>query len=123
MCSADDTMDLTIHFAGYDKSYGFFLPELYEINILQKIFKYHGNTGIAVAGANDYFMPFTEKIKEQINLYNLQDAVDICCLAIDMSRRLEKHIDFRETISDFDMVAITLDGLQWLKKAKLEVRQ
>lgn len=124
MCSKDAAMDLTIHLAGYDKNKELFTPEFYEINILQKTCERWGSTGLVFAGANDYFSPFVDKIANQIKLYTVQDAVDICCFAIDMSRKLQKYVDFQEVISeDYDVLAITANGLQWVKKAKLEARQ
>jgi hypothetical protein len=117
-------MDLYIHLAGYDKENDYFIPEFYEIKIAEGKCEFKGNTGFMYAGANDYFTPFTSKIANQIMMYSVQDAVDICCLAIEMSRKLGRYMDFTETISeDFEIIVITLDGLQWVKKAKLEVKQ
>jgi hypothetical protein len=123
MCSKDDGMDLYIHLAGYNKDNDGFIPEFYDINIVEKKCKYLGCTGFQYAGANDYFTLYTERLASQVMFYTVQDAINICRLAIDMSRRLGRYLDFEETISeDEDVIAITIDGLQWIKRAKLEVR-
>jgi hypothetical protein len=124
MSAADETMDLVIHLAGYDKGNEDFIPEFYEIKIAEKKCEFMGHTGFMYAGGNDYFTPFTSKIANQVMIYTVQDAVDICCLAIDMSRKLGRYVDLKETISeDYEVIAITMEGLQWVKKAKLEVKQ
>jgi hypothetical protein len=124
MSSKDDVMDLHIHLAGYDKEKDYFIPEFYEIKTAEGKCEYKGNTGFLYAGANDYFTPFTRKIGSQVMIYSIQDAVDICCLAIEMNRKLGLYMDFQEIISeDYEIIVITLDGLQWVKKAKLEVKQ
>ena len=124
MCSKDENMNLYIHFAGYDKSNTErFTPEFYDIKISEKKCEFMGHTGFMYAGANDYFTPYTEKLANQIMVYTVQDAIDICQLAIDMSRRLGRYLDFKETISpDEEIVAITPNGIQWVKKSKLEAR-
>jgi hypothetical protein len=121
--SKDPEMDTIILLAGYDKtSEEFPLPEMYHISVKNNAASFYGNMGFLYAGNNDYFKPYSDRIRQEQNIldYSLQDAVDICQLATHMSRELDRLIDFRDTVSeDIEMIAITLDGIQWIKKAEL----
>jgi hypothetical protein len=80
--------------------------------------------GFIYAGSNEYFQPFADRlnIRKTILEYSLQDAANICKPAIDMSRGLERYLDFNEAVSeDIEMIAVTIDGIKWIKKAELSI--
>ena len=62
--------------------------------------------------------------KEFMDQCNLQDAVDTSKAIFDVARILERTVDHITTISEeFEMLVITENGIQWLKKHELEVRE
>jgi len=119
----DGNMDTIIHLAGYDKTEPDILtPEVYRISIKENTVFSMKNYGFHYAGYNDYFLQHCEKIDENIFKYSLQDAADICNFAITMCRTLSKYLDFNSGISDdIEMIAITHNGIQWIKKAELKL--
>ena len=122
----DGNMDTTLMLAGYDKSD----PEnllgyVFRIDVKDNEVEPLSNLAFQYAGANDYFKQYCEKINQNTQLcrYTLQDAADICKLAIDTCRKFERYFDFKEAITEsIEMIAITHSGIQWLRKAELEVR-
>jgi hypothetical protein len=121
-------VDTILHLAGYDKSnIDALSPEMYHLSLKDN--KISGGPDLAFwyGGFNDYFKPFYEKIndreKKLIFRYSLQDAAIIAKTAIDMSRFLSQYIDFKDGISDdIEMIGITPNGIQWLRKAELEIK-
>jgi len=121
----DSTINTTLFIAGYNKSDLDTLSGVaYYVKVKENKYGNMKMPGFNYAGANDYFSDYSNKINtcENILKYTLQDAVNICKLATDICRGLERYIDFNEAISDdIEMIAITKDGIQWLKKAELAI--
>ena len=119
----DSTADTIFMVAGYDKSKPDVLTgDAWHINVRDNECCLMNNPGFSYAGANDYFLEFSNKINDlsKIMNYSLQDGINICKLAIDTSRGLERYIDFNEAISDeIEMIVVTIDGIKWIKKAEL----
>jgi len=124
-----NNIDTLLHLAGYNKSEPEQLtPEMYHLSLETKSFSGGSDLAFNYGGFNEYFKPFSDRINDReaktIFKYSLQDAADIAKFAIDMSRFLSRYLDFEDGISDdIEMIAITHSGIQWLRKAELEVRQ
>jgi hypothetical protein len=125
--SKDENLNTILHVAGYNKTNGEFpMPEIWHVDMENKKVSFFNNLGFLYGGANDYFKPFSDRINTSTALldYSLQDAVDISKFAIDMSRSLERYLDFSELISpDIEMIAITIHGIQWVLKKELECKE
>jgi hypothetical protein len=130
----DSYNDTVLYIAGYDnrkKKYilnssrdTFPKPEIYFVTIKAGQIRFSGDMGFLYAGSYAYIKPFTDKLNTTIAIkqHSLQGAVDFSKLAFDITRGLEKHLDLKTTISDdFEMIAITPYGIQWLRKAELEI--
>ena len=123
-----NNVDTILHVAGYNKSEPEQLtPEMYHLDLKTKDFFGGSDLVFNYGGFNEYFKPFADRINDgeakTILRYSLQDAVDITKFAIDMSRFLSRYLDFEDGISeDIEMIAITHNGIQWLRKAELEVK-
>lgn len=120
-------IDTYVFLAGYDKSKPDQLtPEIYHFEVNKGTLHGGSDVSFCYAGANAYFKPFSERLNaDKLSLlnYSLQDALNICMLATDMSRGLEKYLDFNQEISDdVEIIAITPRGIQWVRKAELEVK-
>jgi 20S proteasome alpha/beta subunit len=122
--SKDADMDNVIFVAGYDKKKGRIpVPEVYYISIQNNDITTVGSWGFTHIGSSNYFEPYQDRINSNRVGYSLQDAVDICKLAFDLSRGLEKYLDFEDNISpDIEMLAITPSGIKWILKKELEVK-
>jgi len=122
-------VDTLLHLAGYNRSQPEQLtPEMYHLDLEANVFSGGSDLAFNYGGFNEYFKPFSDRINDReaktIFKYSLQDAVDIAKFAIDMSRFLSRYLDFEDAISsDIEMIAITHNGIQWLRKAGLEIRQ
>jgi len=120
----DDSVDTILFLAGFDNDPELLSGEAYYIKVKDNEYGSMKMPGFNYAGANEYFFDYSNKInaREKILSYTLQDAVNICKLATDICRGLERYLDFNEAISDdIEMIAITKDGIQWLKKAELTI--
>jgi len=120
----DNSVDTTLFLAGFDNNPELLSGEAYYIKVKDNEYGNMKMPGFNYAGANDYFSEYSKKLSapENIMNYTLQDAANICKLAIDTCRGLERYLDFNEAISDdIEMIAITKDGIQWLKKAELTI--
>jgi 20S proteasome alpha/beta subunit len=129
----DGVCDYPLYFiAGYDKSkmkskfdpngYQMPTPEIYHFNTKDNNIVKTCSYGFTYCGANYYFDKYVDKINENIYRYTLQDAVDITKFSFDISRNLQKYLDFEDRISeDIEMIAITPHGIEWIQKKELEV--
>ena len=117
----DGNMDTIMVLAGYNRNTPDVLSsESYNIVIKTKEVERLSSFGFCYAGTNSYFGPYNEKINENILRYTLQDAANVCKFATDMSRGLDRYLNFKEAITeDIDMIAITRCGMQWLSGGRL----
>jgi len=80
--------------------------------------------GILFMSANDYFSNFRELINRNIKHFALQDAIDATMWAFDISMKCERFIDLkREIWPPIDVLVITPEGVQWVQRKKLEVKE
>ena len=125
-----------IHVAGYNKpdtpTNGFIHTDgVYSIctikDMQEKKIEHKGQKGYWQCGNMIHVSQYVEKInndKERIDRYTLQDAVDTSKAIFDVARALEHHVDHIDTISEnFEMIAITKDGIQWVKKHELRIKE
>jgi 20S proteasome alpha/beta subunit len=116
-----EKMHTVVFAAGYDKNKKDFRakPEVYSISTIggEAAVAAVGSRGFTHIGSSGYFDPYQDRINSNRVNYSLQDAADICKLAFDMSRSLERYLDFADNISpDIDILAITPGGIRWVLK-------
>jgi len=86
-----------------------------------------GPTGLWQCGNMRQIKHYVDKIKNDkdfINHLTLQEAVNAVKFIFDAARGFEWLADHIKTMSeDFEMLAITPDGVKWLKKHELELKE
>jgi hypothetical protein len=124
-----------IHVAGYHKhnEKGLVAPAMYRICTIRSELKegeskieYKGDIGIMQCGYMRHINNFIEQInadKVFLRQCPLQDAVNASKYLFDATRAFEWLIDHINTISEeFEMIALTQDGIKWLRKHELEIK-
>jgi len=124
------------HVAGYfkHKEKGLIQPSVYTIctvrSLLQEGWKrigYEGDTGLWQCGNMrqiKHYVDMIKKDKEFIDHLTLQEAVNAVKFIFDTARGFEWLVDHIVTISEnFEMLAITNNGIKWLKKHELELEE
>jgi hypothetical protein len=111
-------------------------PEMYLISNLNEaetgigshVLKFCGNKGLMGNGNGKWFFrQYIDMINSDAGLkllddYSLQDAVNFSKLLHTMGRGLRLYLDLEEKVSeDFDVLSITPNGIQRLKRQELEV--
>jgi hypothetical protein len=124
--------EYVIFVAGYvrHEGKGLICPSVYRISTLEEDevkIAYKGCEGFMQCGNMTHVWQYVEKInadKDFLHNCTLQDAVDASKIIFDMARGLERLIDHIDTISEnFEMLALTPDGVRWLRKHELEIKQ
>jgi len=125
------------HVAGYeiDEKRGLVNPNLYCVNTIHcsdsrkepVVFAREGK-GYIQCEYEIHIAEFINQInadkEEAFYNYSLQNAVDISKTLFDIARGAQRIINRVNTISEnFEMIALTPDGIQWLKKYELKVRE
>ena len=124
------------HVAGYevDKKRGLVNPNLYCVNTIYVANSRKQNVVFIREGErfiqceyDIHISDFVDQInadeKEFLCNYTLQDAVDVSKTLFDIARGTQRIINRVDTISEnFEMVALTKDGIQWLRKYELKVK-
>lgn len=130
----DGECEYVVHIAGYIKhEKGLVCPSMYRISTLRcetksgyRIIEYKGDKGFMQCGNMLRITQYVNLINSNQDLLDhltLQEAVDTSKTMFDVARGLERCIDRMDTISEnFEMIALTPDGIKWLKKAELEVK-
>jgi len=85
------------------------------------------STGLWQCGNMRQIKPYVDMInndKDFLDHLTLQEAVNATMYLFNAARGFEWMIDHIKTISeDFEMLSITSDGIKWLKKHELEVKE
>jgi len=134
--SAYGEPEFVVHVAGYwkHKENGLMQPSVYAIctvpSLLQEGWQrigYAGSTGLWQCGNMrqiKHYVGMINNDKDFIGHCTLQDAVNAVLHIFDAARGFEWMIDHIETMSeDFEMLALTKDGIKWLRKHELEVKE
>jgi hypothetical protein len=122
-----------IQIAGYNKSDN--KPAVYTIDYRQgeeiigkfgnETCKYRGDRGFFHFGCADgYIEQYAEMINksEFIRICSLQEAADWSVLMHSFGKGMIRYMSLRDDISDeIDVIAITPEGIRWLRKPELEV--
>jgi len=129
LCSIEtsgDYLGIIALVAGYDRKNN--STEIYYIATQAKELSYCGDLGFINITKNYHFKPCMDKINEKLSgcgymHYTLQDSIDISKFGIDMTRFIDRYIEFRDYISDdIEMLSITPQGIQWIIKKELEAK-
>jgi hypothetical protein len=92
-----------------------------------KIILDKGNKGFLQSGDQRRVHTYAEHINQDkyfLDHCTLQDAVNASKALFDMARGLQWILDHDKAISEeFEMLALTPDGIKWLKKHELEVKE
>jgi len=123
--------EYVFHVSGYNND----KPEVYRISTLKEdliINKMGFNNKLKSfndkcfihQGSSPYSKEYVDIINskpELLDLYTLQDAVNVSKLIFDIGKGLDWYLHHAELMADLEMLAITPNGLKYLIKKELEV--
>lgn len=128
--------EFVIHVAGYFKNNKNELiqPSVYTICTVRSLIQegwqrigYEGSAGLWQCGNMRQIKPYVDTInadKDFIGHCTLQEAVNAVMYIYNAARGFEWMIDRIESISEeFEMLAITKDGIKWLRQHELQVKE
>ena len=121
--SIDSTIDARFNIAGYEpQGNGLPVPMAYVVepktNEITRLNE-PGLCGIMWLGVSDWFAAHIQKIN--LGLFSMQDAIDISTFIIDGAIKLNRFQGEREGVClPIDVLAITQNGIEWVKKKSLK---